>query len=237
MRKKHIKTYEQYAVDYELSTAFSQTQLTSDEISDSQKRTYERRFVNHLLMMDVVEEEDLNENLIIDEVIDAISMSDFETDSKKFYESFKKSKRLIFLTAYTIKDMDNFRTYKLRGYDIGFAIKNNGDIILVHNNEPNVKGVGDLMIKKAIELGGDHLDHFDGYLTGYYKRNGFFLTKNDTFNDEYAPEKWDYKKVDIYDKNESIYVNELRVDIKDFENAETRYENGKPDVIYRKIIN
>ena len=233
MSKKNIKTYEQYAVDYELSKGFAQTQLTDNDISDSQKRIYERRYLNYLLMMDVAD--DFSNESSVDDVIEAFKSNDFDNDAKNFYDSFNKSKRLSYLTPYTVEDMNFFKTYKLRGYNIGFAIKNNGDIVLVHNNEDNVKGIGDLMIKKAIDLGGDHLDHFDGYLTGYYKRNGFSLRNNEVFNDEYAPEKWHFKPVNIYDKDDSIYADELTVKIDSFKKAEKRYDSGRPDVVYRNL--
>jgi len=232
MKRKNIKTYEEYAVDYELTKDFAQTQLSDNMIKNSYKIKYEKLFVDYLLMKDVVDDI-TNEN--INDVIIAIKNNDFDTDSKKFYDSFNKSERLQYLTPYTVEDIKSFKTYKVRGYNIGFAIKRNGDIILVHNNENNIKGIGDLLINKAIEFGGDHLDHFDGYLTGFYKKNGFSLKNNIYFDEQYKPEGWEYERIDIYKPTKSIYAKELNVTVKEFENAEIRYNNGRPDVVYRKL--
>jgi len=232
MRKRNIKTYEQYAVDYELSKDLDTTEITQDRIDEALKNTYERIYVNYLLMLDVVDDT-TNESLVVDDVVGAFNTNDFDNDTQKFYDSFNNSKRLTYLHPYSIGELKSIKTFKLRGYDIGFAIKKNGDIILVHNNESNVRGIGDLMIKKAIELGGSHLDHFDGFLTGFYKKNGFVLRNNKHFIEQYKPESWEYDKIDIYNPNKSIYVEELNVDVDDFKNAEKRYESGRPDVVYR----
>jgi len=233
MRKRNLKTFEEYAVDYELAKDFADTQLSKEDISGSLKRKYEKIFVDYLLMKDVVDDT-TNENLgVVDDVIDAFNKNDFDKDAQSFYDSYNKSKRITYLTPYSVDDIRTFNTYKLRGYNIGFAIKNNGDIILVHNNEPKVKGIGDLMIGKAKEMGGDHLDHFDGFLTGFYKRNGFTLKDNDHFAEEYKPKGWEYERVDIYNPNKSIYVNELEIDEVEFDDAEKRYDSGRPDVAYR----
>lgn len=234
MRNKILKTYEQYVVDYELSKDFAQTQLSDNNINDSYKIIYEQVFVDYLLMKDVVNDS-TNENLNNVDIIESFNANDFDNDAKNFYESFNKSKRLTFLTSYTIEDIKTFKTYKLKGYNIGFAIKKNGDIILVHNNEEKVKGIGDLMIKKAIELGGDHLDHFDGFLTGFYKKNGFKLKNNIIFDEKYKPKDWKYEKIDIYNTDKSIYVEELKCKYTDFLKAENRYENGCPDIVYRNL--
>jgi len=121
----------------------------------------------------------------------------------------------------------------LRGYNIGFAIKKNGDTILVHNNEKSIVGIGNILIRQAIKMGGTHLDHFDGYLTGFYKNNGFVFNNNDEFDDKYAPKNWQYERVDILNPNKSIYADEKIVDVVEFQNAESRYDIGRPDVVYR----
>jgi len=236
MRKRIVKTYEQYAVDYELSKGFAgDTQLSKSDISASLKRKYEKLFVDYLLMMDVVDDTTNESLVVVDDVIDAFNKNDFDNGAQSFYDSYNKSKRITFLTPYSVDDIRHFKTYKLRGYNIGFAIKDNGDIILVHNNESKVNGIGDLMINKAIELGGDHLDHFDGFLTGFYKKNGFKLRSNEQFVEEYKPKNWKYERVDIYNTNKSIYVEELKTNNIEFEKAEKRYDSGRPDVVYRVL--
>ena len=130
--------------------------------------------------------------------------------------------------------MKSFKLFKLKGYNIGFAIKRNGEIILVHNNE-NIKGIGDLLVKKSIEFGGEQLDHFDGFLTGFYKRNGFYFHDNDEFNNELTPQHWEYEKINIYNPDKSIYADENKVNVEEFFKAEKRYDSGRPDIVYRKL--
>jgi hypothetical protein len=90
-------------------------------------------------------------------------------------------------------------------------------------------------MNKAIQFGGNKLDHFDGYLTGFYKKLDFILESNDFFIKEYAPEKWNYKKVSIDNPNTSIYVNEIDVSLTLYSTAKERYDNGMPDIVYRII--
>lgn len=232
MKNKNIKTFEEYQIDYELAKDFDTSTIINSEIESIYKRKYDMLYLDYLLMKDVVNGA-INES--VDDVVISINKNDFENDPNKFYQSYNKSKRVSYLTPYTVEDLKEFNLFKVRGYNIGFAVKKNGDIILVHNNE-KIKGIGDLLIKKAIEFGGDHLDHFDGFLTGFYKRNGFKLNSNDIFNQIYAPKDWKYNELDIYDPNYSIYAGELKVSKNKFISAEIRYENGMPDVVYRKFI-
>lgn len=232
MSKRILKTYEEYKVDYELSKSFDVRKTAKSSVKRAFKDKYNKMYLDYLLMMDVVD--DSSNESSRNDVIVAIQRNDFEDDPQKFFDSYNKSTRVQFFTPYKINDLKQFRLCKLRGYNIGFAIKSNGDIILVHNNE-NVYGIGDLLIRKAVELGGTHLDHFDGFLTGFYKRNGFKLVQNDQFEDQYKPKDWKFDRVDILNPDKSIYADELDVSQPEFVEAKIRYENGKPDVAYRTI--
>ena len=133
-------------------------------------------------------------------------------DYDSFVDSLNKSNRSGFLTHYTAKDLykKGATTYQLKGYNIGYALcpdpeDGEVDIISVHNNEPNVHNIGDLMLTLAKENGGTKLDHFEGKLSDIYKRNGFKEYDRYQWDDQYAPKDWDYQ----------------------------RY--GRPDVVMRKI--
>ena len=230
MKKRIIKTFEQHLIDYELAKDLVNGD-PKNSLTEARKNKYERLYLDYLLMKDVVKEE-INESSFND-VIDSIDSNDFIDDPELFYDSYTSSKRISYLTPYTIDDLKEFKLFKLRNYKIGFAIKN-GDIILVHNNE-SVGGIGDILMQKAIEFGGTHLDHFDGYLTGFYKRNRFKLRNNDHFNDLYAPEDWEYESINVYDPNKSIYPEELKTSTTDIKLAEKRYDSGRPDVVYRVL--
>lgn len=191
---------------------------------------------NQLLMMDVIDDMDSDSKIISEstnDVIKRLNSDDFENSPELFYNSYKKSDKIEYLSDYTIDELSKFKLYKVRGYDIGFAI-DKGNIILVHNNS-KVKHIGNDIMSAVKRMGGTHLDHFDGFLTGFYKRNGFKFRSNLIFDKKYAPNNWEYAPIDIHNENTSIYVNEKIVSEEDFKLAKERYDNGMPDVIYRNI--
>lgn len=227
MRKRSVKTFEEYVEDYK--KVLDTTEVQYDELSIK----YEQMYLNHILMEDVVDY-GVSESSS-DDVITAIRKGDFDKDAEAFYKSFNASDKIEFLTPYTLEEVAQFNTFKLDGYNIGFAIKQDGDIILVHNNS-GAKGIGDILINKAIEMGGAKLDHFDGYLTGFYRRNGFVLDHTEEWADEYAPAEWRYEEVNIEDPMTSVYAEEKECSEREYMDAKIRYVNGKPDVVYRKIV-
>ena len=212
-----------------------QSEVNYETNSDKE---YQRLYMNQLLMLDVVAESGqiIKENK--DEVISRIANNTWEVDTPELAESFlasiNTSTRIEFITPYTADELSNFRLFKVDGMNIGFAIKEDGDIILVHNNE-GIGGIGNLLIQKAIELGGEKLDYFDGFLTGFYRNLGFKLTSNEHFNDEWTPEGWKFEAIDIDNPQTSIYAEELEVTVDEKIEAVTRYKAGKPDVAYRSL--
>lgn len=229
--KKNIKTFEQHLTDYYLSLDIDKDKKINT--INIYKKYYERLYLNSLLMIDVVNKNNINENQ--EDVVISLNRNDFINDVDEFYDSYRKSNKIEFLSPYSKEELSKFKLFKLRSFNIGFAIKSNGDIILVHNNEKSIGGIGNILIKKAVEMGGTHLDHFDGFLTGFYKKNGFTLHSNDFFNSEFAPKNWNYIPVNIYDKDFSIYAEEKKVSDSEFNEAEIRYEAGMVDIIYRKF--
>lgn len=139
-------------------------------------------------------------------VIDLIRKGDFEINNyQKFSNDLKNSKRKEFLSQYTPEELKELEitTYTLKDYPIGFALKD-GYLSGVHNNS-NIKGLGNVLVEKAKELGATKLDHFEGYLSKFYKDLGYEETKRDKWNDLYAPKDWNYEKY------------------------------GKPDIVYREL--
>lgn len=225
---KNLKTFEQY--EFDKKSKKTNTESIIKKLEDSiNSEVYEKRLLNDLLMIDVVKD---NVNESKDSIINLIKSGQFINDTNKFYKSFNKSDKISFLTPYKIEDLKEFNCYKLKGYNIGFAIKPDGDIILVHNNE-SVGGIGEILINKSVEFGGTHLDHFDGYLTGFYKKCGFKLDSNDIFNDKWAPKQWEYQSINVWDEKVSIYPTELKATPDEIKKAEIRYESGRPDIVYR----
>ena len=118
-------------------------------------------------------------------------------DYNNFVLSRDKSRHPGYLTKYTPDDYRDagVSTYKLKGYDIGYALKpmDNGDvdIISVFNNEPGVHGVAQKMLDKAKQNGGTTLDHFDSKLSDIYQKAGFDEYERYEWDDQYKPDDWD----------------------------------------------
>ena len=117
----------------------------------------------------------------------------------QFLESLNSSTRKPFLSKYTAEELKNHnvQTYQLNGYHIGYALKpdeDGVDIISVHNNEPNIKGVGDALIESAKANGGTKLDHYDGFLSDLYSKHGFEEYDRYKWDDQYADPNWDYER-------------------------------------------
>ena len=120
-----------------------------------------------------------------------------------FMESVSHFKGTKQLTPYTKDELAqrNIKTFKLKGYNIGFALKPTNTIgethhriVLIHNNEENIGGIGDSIFQLAVDKGGDVIPHYDGFLDELYERNGFsikYLTM--MFDDSFADAHWDYE--------------------------------------------
>ena len=194
--------------------------------------------------------------------------SDPERFAKAFFLSYNFSSKIGFLTHYKVEDFMKMKLFLIRrkGQEVepaGFAIKDGNDIVSVHNNSKNLKkmGIGDLMIREAIKQGGTKLDHFDGFLSGYYRKHGFKVVKVDNWAEKYIPDMWDFPKTKIDNPEQSVYAKAvskygkgyrriLNVDLPkeikvQIENGiitninpmdKTRqYDSGRPDVIYRQL--
>jgi len=174
--------------------------------------------------------------------IEQIEAGNFEkNNTENFKKSIYKSSRNEFLTPYSDDDFASMDTYKVIGYNIGFAIKSDGDIVSVHNNS-GYSGIGIPLMKAAIKLGGKKLDHFDGFLTGFYKKLGFKVVGSEAWNDDYAPSSWKYTPINPFDPNTSAYaevLNKYKNNLDQLPNnlkaVIERYKQGKPDIIYRAL--
>jgi hypothetical protein len=223
-----LKRYIQF-VKESLAQVQPQTQAQTQTEEEDFTLSYLRVYYDDLLMQDVVAEEVMESK---DEVIEKLMRGSLETTPEEFLASVKASSRVEFMTPYTEEELSTINLFKVEGFNIGFAVKEDGDIILVHNNE-KVGGIGRLLIEKAVEKGGTKLDHFDGFLTGFYRELGFRLESNYPFVDEWTPEGWKFEPVNIDDPMTSIYAEELEVENDEKIDAAVRYKSGKPDVVYR----
>ena len=176
-----------------------------------------------------------NENLI-----SVIQNDQWESpDPKSFFASLSAGKRPEMLAPYSITELGEMNLFKAKGYNAGFAITQDGSIVAVHNNT-GISGVGTELMNAAKRNGGTKGDHFDGFLTGFYKRFGFKVVKHEEWNDDYAPKNWKYTPIDFYDPEQSIYAEKANSIPEaewpqDLINAKKRYDAGKPDIVYRKV--
>lgn len=173
---------------------------------------------------------------------------------KRFADSLYAGKRSSFLSYYSESELASMDLYLIKGENAGFAIKDGDDIVSVHNNS-SLKGLGSEFMRKAKEVGGARLDHFDGFLSGLYRRYGFTdVYEVYQWSEEYRPKGWNYDSVDIFNPNTSIYAYEgdidklanvgkeieLKVEDKFVVKAVpadkvNQYRYGRPDVILRKL--
>jgi hypothetical protein len=109
---------------------------------------------------------------------------------ESFYNSLKQSKHPLMLTDYSPVELSKMKLFKLKGYNIGFALKQfdnkYSEIVGVHNNE-DVNNIGNELMQAAINNGGCYLDHFDGFLSNLYQNMGFIEYKRDNYDPEYDP--------------------------------------------------
>lgn len=174
-------------------------------------------------------------------VIQKLHDGEFDTSPVAFhtaYQSMLSGKNSSALSMYSLDDFKSMHTYKVAGYDVGFAIKNGDEIVSVFNASP-AKSIGDELIRAATRNGGKRLDHYDGFLTGFYRRNGFKIETVVQWSDEFTPTGWPFPKLNIDDPKQSVYANEYlgrpKRGTSSWKKKGKQYLAGKPDVIYRTI--
>jgi hypothetical protein len=148
----------------------------------------------------------LNEGKADPEILELIQNEEFDTNPAEFRKSLMKSKHQKMLTDYSTSQLKKMKLFKLKGYDIGFAIKKKDgkfqELVAVHNNEPSVSGIGDDIIKYAIKQGAVYLDHYSGFLDNFYSKLGFVEYDRDVYDPKYDP---DGSFADEYGKQDVVY--------------------------------
>ena len=179
----------------------------------------------------------------------------------RFYESLYSGKRSGFLTYYDEEELAEMHLYLIKGHNAGFALKGGNDIVSVHNNS-ELRGLSQFFMDAAKRAGGTMLHHFDGFLSGLYRKNGFTdVYEVYQWDEQYKPKQWTYDAVDIFNPKTSIYssaMDELKADSNNpqgtlpneeieivAENGYTirinpnlkynQYLYGRPDVIMRRL--
>jgi len=154
----------------------------------------------HLVELFLGEQKELDEDNydfeiddIKEEVISKIKNNEFSDDPQEFYNAINRSKKhKEMLSEYSVDDFAEMKLFKLDGYDIGYALKKSQDngyneIVSVFNNS-DVKGIGNELMKSAINNGGCYLDHYDGFLSDFYSSLGFEEYDRYEFDPQYDPD-------------------------------------------------
>ena len=136
-----------------------------------------------------------------------------DTGAEKFWDSLMVARRAHEssgsdkqLTSYSVKEYRLMKLFLGRGGEVGFALQGDNIVsvfshpILAPRALPNLMDV-------AVRNGGRRVDVFDTYLPKLYSREGFKPVATLPWNDEYAPEGWDYS-------------------------AMKQYNNGRPNVVF-----
>lgn len=159
----------------------------------SEKKRYNRMMYEHILREEYFTES-VNEETDSEKrqnVLNAISKNDWEKpqNPQSFRDSLIKSKHAPMLTPYSTGELSQMKLFKLKGYDIGYALKKKdgkySEIVAVHNNQPDVKNIGKELMLSAVKNGGCYLDHFDGFLSQLYSGIGFEEYTRDKFDPQY----------------------------------------------------
>lgn len=135
---------------------------------------------------------------------------------QEFQSARARSVRPQFLTPYRQEELGSMRLFLNQEGTVGYALTREGDMVNVFNNS-TVRGAGKEAVIDAIKNGAKTLDAFEGFLPDYYAQFGFEAYKAEPFNQEFAPENWDYAKLGEPD---IIYM---------------RYKGGDRDTIEQRI--
>lgn len=114
-----------------------------------------------------------------------IHLKRFGTKESKWFGAF--------LSVYSVEEYESKQCFLTRDRFAGFAIYDR-DIISVFKN-PRFSGKAlEVIIPKAVEVGGRRLDCFNGRLPTLYSEFGFEPVAKLKFNKQFAPEDWNYDR-------------------------------------------
>lgn len=125
------------------------------------------------------------------EVIHRLEVGDFSHDPLEFLDSLLLSHHLGMLTIYSVEELSYMYTCKVKGFNIGFALKPVGEhneIVGIHNNEFDLHDLGHHIVTAAIRAGGNALDHFgSAKLNQLYEEVGFVEVSRVPYDPSYDP--------------------------------------------------
>lgn len=140
----------------------------------------------------------------LNETMDISDMK--KVDSSTFFHALERAKGKnpygAFVTLHEKKDYDACKgIFLLYDESAGVAVQENGNIISVFSDGTH-RGIVNVLLEKAIEIGGDRLDCFASeVLKSKYLFCGFIPVSCTKFEDRFAPPDWNYGRdgrPDIY---------------------------------------
>jgi len=114
-----------------------------------------------------------------------------EVDAREFYAALSICSMPWVMTPHTfseLKAMDANR-YLVSNNSAGFILKHDGELISLFN-ESGIRGLGRVLLQRAIEMGARSLFCFDGHLVNLYTAFGFVEYKRVRWDDALAPSTW-----------------------------------------------
>jgi len=106
-----------------------------------------------------------------------VFLRNLEKACKRITKSSIKYNKYIVKRGLKNLKKEDILTYKLEGFDIGFALKrknnDSSNIIAIYNASKH-SGIGYLLIQAAIDLGGKYLEHFEKDLISKINRQSGF---------------------------------------------------------------
>ncbi len=259
IKKDPRLTLQKPAEEYEMAKRVFEQQANSKNPNENlQKASFNTMMSYSVFESEMLEEEIEEEAQQTQYVLEeSIPTNPNKEVVARFFDSLYAGKRSGFLSYYSIEDLAQMHLYLIKGHNAGFALKGGNDIVSVHNNS-SLKGLGKFFMKAAKEKGGTKLDHFDGFLSGLYRKNGFVnVYEVYQWEEQYKPSNWSYDVVDILNPKTSIYASSLNdhsvqslltmnepIEIKAESNFKVvivpslkfnQYRYGRPDVVFRSL--
>ena len=100
--------------------------------------------------------------------------------------------------AYEKEEYKKMKLFVVNAGAAGMAVKE-GDIVSVFKNpdmalKDSIERINNTLLITGIKNGGERLDCFDGFLPELYSKFGFVPCARLKFNDEFAPEGWNFER-------------------------------------------
>lgn len=125
------------------------------------------------------------------------SPTEFERNFREAWNTDKNISKLC-VDIHSVDDYKDMKCFSF-GNDCFVAIEKNGNICSVFKNSKNtqIRRFSKTALIKAVQNGGDRLDCYDvgGALPNLYCACGFEPIVKIRFNEDFAPDGWDYEKL------------------------------------------